>query len=120
MRGFLRLGSLCLALSGGGFRATFYHLGVLAFLHERDLLPKIDHLCGISGGAIIAAHLFHNWEQYLDDPVKAAADLYRLVRMDLRGKIVGTPLVFWPGRTNRKLIHLLRKVAFHNTREPSG
>lgn len=46
-----------LALSGGGFRATLFHLGVIRFLYERGLLPKVRIICSVSGGSILAAHL---------------------------------------------------------------
>ena len=44
-----------LALSGGGFRASFFHLGVLARLAELDLLRHIEVLSTVSGGSIIGA-----------------------------------------------------------------
>ena len=37
-----------LALSGGGFRATVYHLGVLARLAEQDLLEKVTYISSVS------------------------------------------------------------------------
>ena len=33
-----------LALSGGGFRATLYHLGVVRYLRDAGILPKISHI----------------------------------------------------------------------------
>jgi predicted acylesterase/phospholipase RssA len=49
------IGKLGLALSGGGFRASFYHLGVLARLAELDVLRHINVLSCVSGGSIVAA-----------------------------------------------------------------
>jgi predicted acylesterase/phospholipase RssA len=49
------VGKLGLALSGGGFRASFYHLGVLARLAELDVLRHLDVLSCVSGGSIIGA-----------------------------------------------------------------
>jgi predicted acylesterase/phospholipase RssA len=46
-----------LALSGGGFRATLFHLGVIRFLSEVDLLKKVKLVSAVSGGSILAAHL---------------------------------------------------------------
>jgi NTE family protein len=43
-----------LAMSGGGFRATIFHLGVLRRLQELGLLRKIDILSSVSGGSITA------------------------------------------------------------------
>ena len=48
----MRLG---LGLSGGGFRASFYHLGVLAQMADRDLLRKVEVISTVSGGSIIGA-----------------------------------------------------------------
>ncbi|MGH2399421.1 MAG: hypothetical protein ACRDF6_06205, partial [bacterium] len=42
-------GRIGLALSGGGFRASFYHLGVLARLADVDLLRSVDVISGVSG-----------------------------------------------------------------------
>jgi NTE family protein len=41
---------LGLALSGGGFRSAFFHVGVLARLAEADLLRKVDVISSVSGG----------------------------------------------------------------------
>jgi NTE family protein len=46
---------LGLALSGGGFRASFFHLGVLAQLASRELLRQVEVLSTVSGGSIIGA-----------------------------------------------------------------
>jgi predicted acylesterase/phospholipase RssA len=48
-------GKVGLALSGGGFRAAYYHLGVLARLAELDMLRHIDVLSCVSGGSIVGA-----------------------------------------------------------------
>ncbi|MEK6756046.1 MAG: patatin-like phospholipase family protein [Bacteroidota bacterium] len=52
MRKERRLG---LALSGGGFRASFFHIGVLARLAELDLLRPIEAISTVSGGSIVGA-----------------------------------------------------------------
>jgi len=49
------LGRVGLALSGGGFRASFYHLGLLARLAELDVLRHVDVLSCVSGGSIVGA-----------------------------------------------------------------
>jgi NTE family protein len=45
-----------LSLSGGGYRATIYHLGTLRKLKEMNLLDKIDVISTISGGSITGAY----------------------------------------------------------------
>lgn len=54
----LASGKLGLALSGGGFRASFYHLGVLARLAELDMLRHLEVLSCVSGGSIVGAHYY--------------------------------------------------------------
>ena len=48
---------LGLALSGGGFRASLFHIGVLARMAELDLLRHVGVLSTVSGGSIIGALL---------------------------------------------------------------
>lgn len=51
-------GKVGLALSGGGFRASLYHIGVLARLAEFDMLRRVEVLSCVSGGSIIGAHYY--------------------------------------------------------------
>ena len=53
-----RLGKIGLALSGGGFRASIFHIGVLAKLAELDVLRRVEVLSCVSGGSIIGAHYY--------------------------------------------------------------
>jgi len=50
-----------LALSGGGFRAAAFHLGVFRKLDKLGLLDKIDVFSCVSGGSIAGAYLVANW-----------------------------------------------------------
>jgi NTE family protein len=50
-----------LAMSGGGFRAAAFHLGVMRKLRELGLLDKLDLLTCVSGGSIAGGHLALNW-----------------------------------------------------------
>lgn len=49
--------SIGLCLSGGGFRAALYALGVLRYLAEANVLCSARVACGVSGGSIAAAAL---------------------------------------------------------------
>lgn len=40
---------LGLALSGGGFRASLYHLGLVRFLRDAGLLSQVTHIASVSG-----------------------------------------------------------------------
>lgn len=44
-----------LALSGGGFRAAFFHVGVLARLAETGWLRRVSAISTVSGGSIVGA-----------------------------------------------------------------
>jgi len=50
--------SIGIALSGGGFRAAVFHLGVLARLAADDLLKKVTFLSTVSGGSLIAGLIY--------------------------------------------------------------
>ena len=45
-----------LALSGGGFRASFYHLGTIRYLEEAGIMSKVEVMSTVSGGSIIGAY----------------------------------------------------------------
>jgi len=48
-------GKVGLALSGGGFRASLFHIGVLARLAELDMLRHVEVISCVSGGSILGA-----------------------------------------------------------------
>jgi NTE family protein len=52
---------LGLALSGGGFRAAAFHLGVMRQLQALGLLDKLDLLSCVSGGSIAGGALAAHW-----------------------------------------------------------
>lgn len=107
--------SLVLCLSGGGLRATFFHLGVIRYLCQVGELKRVRDIFSVSGGSILAAHLAQRWNEYAD-PAKfdlAARDLRSLGNRDVRGRIlrrslaasamVGLPL-YWPRFRRERLL----------------
>lgn len=75
-------GKVGLALSGGGFRASFYHLGVLARLAEMDVLRSVDVLSTVSGGSILGAHYYLEVQRLLEtkpDSAVSRQDYIQLV-----------------------------------------
>ena len=50
-----------LAFSGGGFRATLFHLGSAWRLNELSLLEAIDRLSAVSGGSLLAGLMAVRW-----------------------------------------------------------
>src|SRR5579863_9562016 len=103
-----------LALSGGGFRATLYHLVLVRFLRDAGILSRVTHMTAVSGGSILGAHLVVNWDRYNGSASEfdaAASEILAFVRLDVRNRIMRRfPLAFplrWPrrllGYSNRML-----------------
>lgn len=74
-------GRFGLALSGGGFRAAFYHIGVLARLAELDLLRRVEVISCVSGGSILGAHYYLKVRKLLQS--KLDADISQQDYIDL-------------------------------------
>ncbi len=60
------IGKVGLALSGGGFRASFYHIGVLARMAELDMLKDIEVISTVSGGSIIGMMYYIRLKELLE------------------------------------------------------
>ena len=52
---------IALCLSGGGYRAMVFHLGVLWRLNELGYLSRLQRISSVSGGSITAAMLGLKW-----------------------------------------------------------
>ena len=61
-----RKGKLGLALSGGGFRASFFHIGVLAQMATLGLLRHIEVISTVSGGSIVGALYYLHVKRLLE------------------------------------------------------
>jgi NTE family protein len=57
---------LGLALSGGGFRASFFHLGLLAQMAMLGLLRHVEVISTVSGGSIIGALYYLHVKRLLE------------------------------------------------------
>jgi predicted acylesterase/phospholipase RssA len=74
---------LGLALSGGGHRAAFFHIGVLAKLAELGLLRPVQVISTVSGGSIIGALYYLHVKNVLESKTDAEivdADYVKVVR----------------------------------------
>jgi predicted acylesterase/phospholipase RssA len=110
------VGKVGLALSGGGLRASFFHLGVLARLAELDVLRHIEVLSCVSGGSIVGAHYYLELrrrmqgrndaemtrEEYVDVVRIVQRDFYRATLRNLRRRALTNPVavlrtLFEPG-----------------------
>ena len=94
---------MALALSGGGYRAMLFHLGLLRRLNELDLLKSISAVSSVSGGSIAAAQLAktakqwkkrklnnEEWNALIRDP------LFNLCSNNIRTQpILSSIVMFW-------------------------
>ena len=84
---------IALALSGGGFRATVFHLGVIARLAEEDRLEEVTFLSTVSGGSLCVG-LVHGlndltWPKSADFIQKVLPEARRvLMTVDLQAALV--------------------------------
>jgi len=74
---------VALALSGGGFRATLFHMGALIRLNELGQLATLERISSVSGGSITAGMLACRWRALEAGGFKSA-DLESLVIQPLR------------------------------------
>jgi NTE family protein len=96
-----QLPRIALAFSGGGVRATVFHLGVLARLARQDLLGQVKIVSSVSGGSLAAGLVFASsgycWPgsaQYLHDVVPQIHAL--LTTTDLqRSYVIGSLMFPW-------------------------
>lgn len=98
-----------LALSGGGFRAAAFHLGVFRELQARGILFKLDLLSCVSGGSIAGAFLASRWnDPYCLDELQD----YLLTRSIAVGSVIGGALDPFETRLE-KLARTYDKDLFH-------
>lgn len=63
---------LGLALSGGGFRASLFHIGLLAQMARLGLLRHVEAISTVSGGSIIGALYYLHIKRLLEDKTDEA------------------------------------------------
>jgi NTE family protein len=66
-------GSLALALSGGGFRATLAALGVFRFLADAGLLQRVRWVSSVSGGSLANGLLAGHYRELEQEGLSAEA-----------------------------------------------
>jgi NTE family protein len=99
-----------LCFSGGGFRASFYALGVLRYLAEARLLDRLVAISAVSGGSIAAAAAGDRWRRFeaaggtldaflaeIDGPFRSTVTTRNIRRRWLAGSLVAL-LPFTGGR----------------------
>lgn len=108
-----------LALSGGGYRASLFHLGVTRRLHELGALQTITRLSSVSGGSILAGFLAHRMLErdairleFDDWEAEVSAPFRKLVRKDIRTGLFVRHVAWnwiWPAPRARGLEKAFRK-----------
>lgn len=109
-----------LCLSGGGYRAMVFHVGVLWRLYETGLLKGIDRISSVSGGSITAATLALAWPNLRFDAASGGSDFIDFVvtpirrmaseTIDAEAVILGALL---PGTISDRVTHAYDKTLFH-------
>src|SRR5256885_16974551 len=82
--------SVGLSLSGGGFRATLFHLGAIRRLNEFGILAKLTAISSVSGGSILNGFLASRLPATLTNAVAdfqnlAANPMRQSCSLDIRG-----------------------------------
>ncbi|MDQ6891112.1 MAG: patatin-like phospholipase family protein [Acidobacteriota bacterium] len=106
---------IALALSGGGFRASIFHLGVLRRLAELGLLPKITVISTVSGGTIIGAFAALRWQQVLTDGGDWPALDRHVCTPFLQAITTRNFLLSWLGKLPRTILTRTRDATFSRT-----
>lgn len=75
---------IALALSGGGFRATLFHLGSLWRINELKLLRALKEITSVSGGSITSAWLALRWDRLSFDAAGEATNFVEQVVTPVR------------------------------------
>lgn len=134
-------GKVGLALSGGGFRASLYHIGVLARLAELDLLRHVEVLSCVSGGSIVGAHYYLELRRLLqtktDDQItrtdytdivrRLEEDFLAGVQANIRMRVAGSFIANWqmllrPSRYSRtrRIGELYEDYIFSRVKDDEG
>ena len=80
----VRIEGVGLALSGGGFRATLFHVGSLWRLNELGWLKQLSEVTSVSGGSITAGYLGFRWKHLTFNPDGVATNFADEIVQPLR------------------------------------
>lgn len=102
-----------IALSGGGIRATIFHLGVLKWMAENHMLEEIVRISSVSGASLciglIYSHNHHKWptsEEYLNNVLPRIEGV--ILKKDIQSAAIRR-LIVSPWWWNKK-VNLLAKI----------
>ena len=109
-----------LCLSGGGYRAMVFHLGVLWRLNDAGYLPKLERISSVSGGSITAGVLGLRWNDLKFDARGVSGAFQDVVVAPIRA-LAGQTLdakaivggIFSPGTVAEKVAAAYDRELFH-------
>lgn len=121
-----------LCLSGGGYRAMLFHLGVLWRFYELGLLRDLKRISSVSGGSITAGALALAWPRLSFEPARlrddfepeVVAPIRRLAGRTLdRNAVIGG--IFLPGTIGERIAaaydeHLFRNATLQDLPDDAG
>lgn len=101
--------TLAICLSGGGLRATLFHLGVVRALRncqkdQKRAIGQVGEIYSVSGGSILSAHMMLHWERYTgneDDFAEVEQEILRFAQRNIRDRVLrrsvltALPLFLW-------------------------
>ena len=98
---------IALCLSGGGLRATLFHLGVIKALRAHLVggemaLLRVKEIYSVSGGSIVAAHFLKNHDRYTGQDKQFAeveGELLDFARSNVRDRVLRRWGLTWPVRS---------------------
>jgi len=110
---------MALSLSGGGYRAMLFHVGVLWRLNELGCVKDLKRISSVSGGSITAGMLGLKWGQLGFDANKVAAHYVSQVVEPIR-ELARTTIdrasilkgIFMPGSVSDKVANAYREHLF--------
>jgi len=108
-----------LCLSGGGYRAMVFHVGVLWRLNDAGFLRRMTRISSVSGGSITAGVLALHWRDLAFDNGVATAFQEQVVSplRDLAGRTLDAKSIlggiFLPGSIGEKVAAAYDQHLFH-------
>jgi NTE family protein len=103
-----------LCMSGGGYRAMLFHLGVLWYLSDAGYLTRLARISSVSGGSITAGVLGLNWTE-LTRGASFESTIVRPIRkmaattIDVKSIVGG---IAWFGSVSDRIIKRYREMLF--------
>jgi NTE family protein len=107
--------TLALCLSGGGYRAMVFHVGVLWYLRDAGILPKLARVSSVSGGSITAGVLALNWASAIapggfETSVLAPVRKMAGTTIDVESILGG---VFGSGSVSDRVVEHYNEILYH-------